>query len=331
MKYKKLGKSGIKVSEIGFGAWSIALAWWGKKIEEDEAKRMLKKAYDVGINFFETADMYGKGKSEKLIGEVFKGMRDEIVLSTKYGYDFSNAQQIGHSELPQKFDPDFTNHALNNSLERLQTDYLDVYGMHNPKLRHIRDDAIFETFDKLIEEGKIKSYQAALGPAIGWTQEGLEAMDRKNMSAVQTVFNILEQTPGNELLENAFKKDVGILVRVPDASGILTGKVNEKTKIDEKDHRSVRKGEWIHESIHKVEQLRPIAERNGLTIIELAIKFILTKKGIASVLPTVISEEEIEQFASMSDGNYINSSDMKEIDDLYNSWPSYELKATQTA
>jgi len=332
LKYKKLGKSGIKVSEIGFGAWSIALAWWGKKIEEDEAKRMLKKAYDVGINFFETADMYGKGKSEKLIGEVFKGMRDEIVLSTKYGYDFSNAQQIGHNELPQKFDPDFTNHALNNSLERLQTDYLDVYGMHNPKLRHIRDDAIFETFDKLIEEGKIKSYQAALGPAIGWTQEGLEAMDRKNMSAVQTVFNILEQTPGNELLENAFKKDVGILVRVPDASGILTGKVNEKTKIDDKDHRSVRKGEWIREAIHKVDQLRPIAERNGLTITELAIKFILTKNGIASVLPTVISEEEIEQFASMSDGNYINSSDMKEIDDLYNSWPSYELKATpQTA
>ncbi len=331
MKYKKLGKSGIKVSEIGFGAWSIALAWWGKKIEADEAKRMLKKAYDVGINFFETADMYGKGKSEKLIGEVFKGMRDEIVLSTKYGYDFSNAQQIGHSELPQKFDPDFTNHALNNSLERLQTDYLDVYGLHNPKLRHIRDDVIFETFDKLIEEGKIKSYQAALGPAIGWTQEGLEAMDRKNMSAVQTVFNILEQTPGNELLENAFKKDVGILVRVPDASGILTGKVDEKTKIDEKDHRSVRKGEWIREAIHKVEQLKPIAERNGLTIIELAIKFILTKNGIASVLPTVISEEEIEQFASMSDGNYINSSDMKEIDDLYNSWPSYELKATQTA
>ena len=331
MKYKKLGKSGIKVSEIGFGAWSIALAWWGKKIEEDEAKRMLKKAYDVGINFFETADMYGKGKSEKLIGEVFKGMRDEIVLSTKYGYDFSNAQQIGHSELPQKFDPDFTNHALNNSLERLQTDYLDVYGMHNPKLRHIRDDVIFETFDKLIEERKIKSYQAALGPAIGWTQEGLEAMDRKNMSAVQTVFNILEQTPGNQLLENAFKKDVGILVRVPDASGILTGKVNEKTKIDEKDHRSVRKGEWIREAIHKVEQLKPIAERSGLTIIELAIKFILTKNGIASVLPTVISEEEIEQFASMSDGNYINSSDMKEIDDLYNSWPSYELKATQTA
>ena len=332
MKYKTLGKSGIKVSEIGFGAWTIALNWWGKEIDEDEAKRMLKKAYDLGINFFETGDMYGKGKSEKLIGEVFKGMRNEIVISTKYGYDFESAEQIGHTELPQRFDSEFTEHALINSLERLQTDYVDVYGLHNPKLKHIRDETIFQTLDKKIDEGKIKTYQAALGPAIGWTQEGLEAMKRKNLSAVQTVYNILEQTPGNELMENAVKNNVGILVRVPDASGILTGKVNADTKIDEKDHRSVRKGEWIKASLKKVEQLRPIAERNGLNITELAIKFILSKNGISSVLPTVISVEEIEMFAAMSDGNYINSSDMKEINEMYNQWPSYELKATpQTA
>jgi len=331
LKYNTLGKSGIKVSEIGFGAWTIALNWWGKEIDEDEAKRMLKKAYDVGINFFETGDMYGKGKSEKLIGEVFKDMRNEIVISTKYGYDFSNVEQIGHSELPQRFDSEFTENALKNSLERLQTDYIDVYGLHNPKLVHIRDDSIFEILDKFIDEGKIKTYQTALGPAIGWTQEGLDAMNRPNVSAIQTVYNILEQTPGNELLEKAVKKDVGILVRVPDASGILTGKVNADTKIDEKDHRSVRKGEWIKASLQKVEQLRPIAERNGLDITELAIKFILSKKGIASVLPTVISIEEIEKFATMSDANYINASDMKEINDLYNTWPSYELKATVPA
>ncbi len=328
MRYKKLGKSGIKVSEIGFGAWTIALNWWGKEIDETEAKQMLKKAYDLGINFFETADMYGKGKSERLIGEVFKDMRDEVVISTKYGYDFSNAEQIGHSELPQSFEKEFTKNALKNSLERLQTDYVDVYGFHNPKLRHIRDDSIFETMAELKEQGKIKTLQAALGPAIGWTQEGLEAMNRAEISAIQTVYNILEQTPGNELLENAVKKDVGILVRVPDASGILTGKVDASTKIDEKDHRSVRKGEWIKASLKKVEQLRPIANRNDLSITELAIKFILSKPGISSVLPTVINIEEIENFAAMSDGNYINSSDLKEIDDLYNTWPAYELKAT---
>ena len=331
MKYKKLGKSGIEVSEIGFGAWTIALNWWGKEIEEDEAKRMLKKAYDCGINFFETGDMYGRGKSERLIGETFKDMRNEIVISTKYGYDFESVQQIGHKELPQKFDEQFTRHALEKSLERLQTDFVDVYGLHNPKMSHIHDDKIFHVLDNLVSEEKIKTYQIALGPAIGWTQEGLDAMTRKNVTAVQTVYNILEQTPGNELLNAGIKNDVGVLVRVPDASGILTGKVNADTKIDEKDHRSVRKGEWIKESLKKVEQLQPIAESNGLSILELAIKFILSKKGISSVLPTVISEDEIETFSSMSDGKSLNDSDMKEIDELYATWWAknpYELKVT---
>lgn len=328
MKYNRLEKNDIKISEIGFSGWSIALNWWGKEIQEDEAKKMLKKAYDLGINFFETGDMYGKGKSEKLIGQVFKDMRDEVVISTKYGYDFSNVEQIGHSELPQRFDFEFSQKALRDSLERLQTDHIDIYGLHNPKLNHINDDTIFQTLDKFADEGKIKTYQAALGPAIGWTKEGLDAMDRPRLGAVQTVYNILEQTPGNELLDKAVQKNVGILVRVPDASGILTGKVNADTKIDEKDHRSVRKGEWIKASLKKVEQLRPIAERNGLNITELAIKFILSKKGIASVIPTVTSIQEIEDFAAMSDGRYIPESDMDEIKKLYDSWPPYELKAT---
>jgi len=331
LRYNKLGKTDIKVSELGFGAWSIALDWWGKKIEEEEAKRMLKKAYDLGINFFETGDMYGKGKSEKLIGEVFKDMRNEIVISTKYGYDFSEVEQIGHSELPQKFDEAFTKKALKNSLERLQTDHLDMYGLHNPKLRHIRDNSIFDVLDRFIADESIKTYQVALGPAIGWTQEGLEAMDRPNVSAVQTVYNIIEQTPGNELMRKAEEKNVGILVRVPEASGILTGKVNADTKIDEKDHRSVRKGEWIKESLEKVEQLKPVAQRNGLTITELAMKFIMSKKGFASVFPTVISEEEITNYVEMTKGNYIPASDMKDIEELYNTWPSYELKATPQA
>ena len=331
MKYKTLGKSGIRVSEIGFGAWTIALDWWGKKIEEDEAKRMLKKAYDLGINFFETADMYGKGKSERLIGEVFKGMRDEVVISTKYGYDFSKVDQIGHAELPQHFDPKFTDQALRDSLGRLQTDHVDVYGLHNPKLPHIKDDTIFETLDKKIQEGKVRTGQVALGPAIGWTEEGIEAMERKNISAVQTVYNILEQTPGNQLLTRAEEQDVGILVRVPDASGILTGKVKAETIIPSNDHRKDRKREWILSALNKVEQFRPIAERNGLSITEFAIKFILSKSSISSVFPTVINEEEIERFAQISDGKYLNSSDMKEIDEMYNTWPPYELKATPKA
>ena len=135
-------------------------------------------------------------------------------------------------------------------------------------------------------------------------------------------------------MNSGIENDVGVLVRVPDASGILTGKVNADTKVDEKDHRSVRKGEWIKASLKKVEELRPVADRNGLTITELAIKFILSKQGISSILPTVISEEEIQTFSDMSNGKYLSISDMKEIDQLYTQWWSnnpYELKATQVA
>jgi len=251
-----------------------------------------------------------------------------IVISTKYGYDFSEVEQIGHKELPQRFDEDYTRMALRNSLERLQTDHVDMYGVHNPKLKDVRNNSIFNVLDNFIEEGSIKTYQIALGPAIGWTQEGLEAMDKPNLSAVQTVYNILEQTPGNELMKRAEEKDVGILVRVPEASGILTGKVNADTKFDDNDHRSVRKREWLKSALEKVEQFKPIADRNGFNITEFAMKFMMTKKGFATVLPTMISEEEIVNYAEMSDGKYISDSDMKEIDELYKTWPAYELKAT---
>ncbi|MDE1766978.1 MAG: aldo/keto reductase [Thaumarchaeota archaeon] len=332
MKYRTLGKSGIKVSEIGFGAWTLGLDWWGKKIEDDEAKRLLKRAYDLGINYFETGDIYGRGKSEQLIGEVFSGMRNDVVISTKFGYDIYSNEQIGHKELPQKFTAEFTDFALRKSLERLQTDHLDVYGLHNPKIHTIRDKKIFDHLDSKIREGTVRSYQIALGPAIGWTQEGLEAMERTNATAVQTVYNILEQNPGNVLVEKGEKSNVGILVRVPDASGILTGKVKADTKISEKDHRSVRSGDWVKQSLEKVDQLMPIAKKYGWSITELAIKFILSYKGISSVLPTVVSEEEIVMFSEMSDGKYLDLSDRDEIARLFNKWPPYELKASaQTA
>lgn len=327
MKYRRLGGSSIKVSEIGFGAWAIALDWWGKKVEKPEALRMIKRAHDLGITFFETADMYGKGASEKLLGEALDGRRNTAVISTKYGYDFESADQVGHAELPQRFDEAFTRKALAASLERLRTDRVDVYGLHNPKLNHVRDDQIFRVLDSLVSEGRASACQVALGPAIGWLREGLESMDRPQVSAVQTVYNVLEQTPGNDLLAKAQETDTGVLVRVPDASGILTGKVNADTKIDAKDHRSVRKGEWIRASLSKVEQLRPIAERCGLTITELAIKFILSQDRVSSVLPTVVSVEEVEQFATMSDGSYVGRKDMEEIAELFESWPAYELKA----
>ncbi len=328
MKYRRLGNTDIQISEIGFGAWTIALDWWGKKIDESEAKRMIKKAYDCGINFFETADMYGKGKSERLLGEALEGVRDDVVISTKYGYDFSSVEQIGHAELPQRFDVEFTKKALRSSLERLRTDRIEMYGLHNPKMNHICSDEPFNYLSKLIHDGTIQTLQVALGPAIGWLDEGVTAMVNKNVGAIQTVYNILEQTPGNELLREAKKRGSSILVRVPDASGILTGKITADTKIPKNDHRRDRKIEWRVAALKKVEQLRPIADENGLNITELAIKFILSQDAVGSVLPTVVDSTEIEMFSEISDGRYLSQSDMAEISQIYSSWPSYKLKSS---
>jgi len=318
MKYRKLGKSGIKVSEIGFGAWVIGLDWWGKKIDDDNAIKMLKRAYDLGINFYETADMYGKGKSERVISQAFKDMRNEVVYSTKWGYDMYNAEQIGHNEISQRHDPGFLGYALEQSMKRLQTNYIDVYSLHNPKLDAIKNDSLFMSLEGLIQSGKIKSHGVALGPAIGWKNEGLLAIEKRSISCLQTVYNILEQEPGRTFLDAASKNNVGVMARVPDASGVLTGKVSEKTVFDKNDHRGNRKKEWIIEAIQKIEKIKPIAIANGWNISQLAIKFILSQMAISIVIPTAIDIEEIEMFVAMSDGKYLNESELAQITDLYN-------------
>lgn len=337
MKYRKLGKSGIKVSEIGFGTWTIALDWWttgNKKIDDEYAIKMLKRAYDLGINFFEMADMYGSGKSEKLVAQAFKEMhnaggandKDEIIYSTKWGYDMYNNRQIGHGEIPQKHnDPLYLEFALEQSLQRLQTDYIDVYSQHNPKMEAIENDRLFATLDNLVKDGKIRSHGVALGPAIGWKNEGILAMKRRNITCLQTVYNILEQDPGRIFFDFANKNQVGILVRVPDGSGVLTGKVNEKTIFDKNDHRSTRKKEWIVEALQKVEKIRPFADAHGWDMAQLAIKFILSQKEISVVLPTISDIDELETFVAMSDGNYLAEKEMSEVREIYDN--NFGIKA----
>jgi aryl-alcohol dehydrogenase-like predicted oxidoreductase len=318
MKYRKLGKSGISVSEIGFGAWTIGMDWWNKKIDDGEAIRMLKKAYDLGINFYETADVYGKGRSEKLLAQAFKDARnDSIIYSTKWGYDIYNAEQIGHNELPQKHNPRFLQYALQQSMDRLQVDQIDVYSLHNPKMAAMQDDQLFESLDGLVESGKIRSHGVALGPAIGWEEEGLLALQRRNITCLQTVYNILEQDPGRSFFDQARLNDVGLVIRVPDASGVLTGKVNENTVFDKNDHRNTRKRDWILKSIQKIEKLKPLSDSNGWDITQLAVKFILSQKEVSVVLPTVVDVEEIELFSQMSDGKYLTDNELTQIAELY--------------
>jgi aryl-alcohol dehydrogenase-like predicted oxidoreductase len=173
--------------------------------------------------------------------------------------------------------------------------------------------------DNLVKSGKIKSHGVALGPAIGWKDEGLYAIENRNIVSLQTVYNILEQDPARAFFNAIDKKNnsVGIMVRVPDASGVLTGKVNESTVMDKNDHRSIRKKDWIVRSMKKIEKLKPMADTHGWNITEIAIKYILSQEQISVVLPTVTSIEEIDVFAQLSDGNYLNTNEKKDIEQMY--------------
>jgi len=315
MRYRRLGDTELRVSEIGFGAWTIGTDWWGK-VDDAAGVKLLEKAVELGINFFDTADVYGKGRSEEAIGRLIRGRRDEFVIATKFGYDFYTPfERKGHEEYPQNFSPSFVEKAVEKSLERLRTDWIDLYQLHNPKMSALQDDRIFEKLAQLQEEGKIRYFGVALGPAIGWAEEGVYAMEHRWAKSLQTVYNVLEQDPAREFFKVAKKTGTGILVRVPHASGLLDGKFDANTVFPSNDHRSHRKREWMIEGLKKVEKLQFLTE--GRSMAQAALRFVLAEPTVASVLPTVTGLEDLIEFAGASDVQDLTEEELARVSDLY--------------
>ncbi|MBV8151966.1 MAG: aldo/keto reductase, partial [Candidatus Eremiobacteraeota bacterium] len=248
MKYRTYPKTDITVSEVGFGLWTTSTGWWGE-MSDEQAIAMLHEAYDLGITLFDAADTYGNGRSEEQLAKAFEGRRDRVVYSTKFGYDFytHGGERKGQFEIPHDFSERHVRFALEQSLRRLRTDYIDMYAMHNARLAQVRDDRLWELLETLKQEGKIRSYGVALGPAIGWLYEGVEAAEKRNTTNIQMIWNILEQFPGKEMIAAADRArgDTGYQVRVPHSSGMLEGKYTLETTFPAKDHRSHRPRSWL--------------------------------------------------------------------------------------
>lgn len=317
LKYRQLGKSSLKVSEIGFGAWTLGTDWWGT-ITREESIRLLKRALELGMNFVDTSDSYASGASEILVGEAIQGQREEIILSTKFGYDIhSDVKREGHQEREQKFTPEHINIAVEESLQRLQTSYIDLYQLHNPKMDHIKDSAVFDALDDLVQNGKIRYYGVALGPAIGWTDEGLNAMKSTNIVSLQTVYNMVEQDPGRSFLRVARENGVGILVRVPHASGLLDGKFNAQSTFASNDHRSYRQREWLMKGLEKIQPLDYLLNTPSRTMSQTALRFTLMDMGISSVLPTISTVNDLEEYAKASDLDDLTEEEFEKINQVY--------------
>lgn len=317
MRYRRLGDTDLQLSEIGFGAWTIGSDWWGH-IDDDQAIVLLNRAHDLGITYYDTADQYGQGRSETLIGRAFKGRRDRVVIGGKFGYDFyNNVPSEGHSELPQNFEPSFIRFALEQSLTRLQTDYLDIWLVHNARMQAIDDDAIWDTLEALRREGKLRYYGVALGPAIGWRDEGLEAMRTRPIKSMQIIYNLLEQEPGRSFFPAAAERGVGLLVRVPHSSGLLEGNYTLETTFDASDHRSFRKREWLVDGLKKLEQLRFLTSGRDATIGQMALRYCLAEPAVTTTLPNIYNMDQLEEFAAAGNAPDLSNDDLVRIADLY--------------
>ncbi len=222
MQYRELGRTGIRVSAIGFGGWAIGGAaeasgaplGWGRT-SDDESLAAIRRARELGVTFYDTADSYGFGRSESLLGIVLSRYRQDVVIATKVG-----VVRTSTGDLKKDFSRQHIFHAVDGSLKRLRTDYIDLYQVHNPTLQELRREEIQEAMERLQDAGKVRFW----GVSVSTPEEGVQVVQHGWAHALQVLYNVLNQSPANELFPLAKEKGYGVIARVPLASGLLTGK-----------------------------------------------------------------------------------------------------------
>jgi aryl-alcohol dehydrogenase-like predicted oxidoreductase len=293
MNYNKFGKTDLLVSEIGFGAWGIGgpamvgktAIGWGK-VDDSVSMQALKKSFDLGITFYDTADFYGFGHSEELIGKVF-GNRNDVVIATKVGHRIENGNIVlDYSK----------NHILNScekSLKRLQREQIDFYQLHSAKFEHLQNGECTEAMEQLKNEGKIRYWGISLNTFNPYP-EGEFFLDKNLGDGFQLVLNIINQR-ALKLINDSHKKDYGIISRIPLHFGLLTGKFNKNTSFKENDHRNARlQPEFLSELLDELENVWPIDEKYKISKTSFALSFILNHTGISTVIPGIKTPEQAQ-------------------------------------
>jgi aryl-alcohol dehydrogenase-like predicted oxidoreductase len=302
MRQRRLGNTDLHVSEVGFGTWTLVSDWWGRT---DDPDQMIKAALDAGINFIDTAPVYGADGAGETILRPYLASRDDLVLTTKVGYDIAAERKFpGQSERPHDWRPESVRAQVDASLARLGTDRIDLLQLHNPRIEPIVDGELWDTLQALRKEGKVRELGVALGPAIGWIDEGNRAIDERPIATLQTVFNILEQEPGLTFAARPRVHDgeVSLLARVPHASDTLSGKVTPDTVFQPPDHRAHRNRDNMLDNFEKADTLTFLwAPETGRTIGQAAVAGILANPAFASVLPTVLSVGDVREYAAASE------------------------------
>lgn len=315
MQYRTLGRTGWKVSTVSFGCWAIGGTWG--MVNDQESLAALHKAVDLGVNFFDTADVYGGGRSERLLARLRKERKETIVIATKAGRGLDPHVTSGYNRRNLTA-------FVERSLTNLETDALDLLQLHCPPTDAYYTPEIFAVLDDLVKQGKVRHY----GVSVEKVEEGLKAIEYPNVETVQIIFNIFRQRPAELFFGEAKRRQVGILARVPLASGMLTGKLNANSQFAPADHRSFnRNGEAFDRgetfsgvdydvALKAVDSLRPLIPQ-GMTMAQMALRWILMSEAVTCAIPGAKRPVQVEENAASADLPALTPETMSQIRAIY--------------
>lgn len=315
MQYNRLGKTGLEISELSFGTWAIGGSWGNT--DDKEALKALEQAMDHGVNFFDTADVYGMGHSEELLSKATQGKESEIHIASKFC-------RQGDIENPKTYSMEQVSAYLDDSLRRLNREQLDLYQIHCPPMKILKDGSVFDVLERLKESGKIRDY----GVSVETVEEGLYVLENSNASVLQVIFNLFRQKPLEKLFPEAKEKDVGILARVPLASGLLTGKFSKTHTFEEDDHRRFNRdgkafnvgetfaGLPFEKGVELSEELSWIEEGRGNRT-RAALKWVMQQPGVTSVIPGFKNVKQVEDNLQAIEAQPFNTEELKQLRQFY--------------
>lgn len=290
MNYLRLGKTELNVSVVGVGTWQLG-GEWGKVYEQSEVDQMIRRAGELGINLIDTAECYGDHKSEELVGNAIKGQRKDWIVATKFGHKFhANFERTTH------FDPPSVQKQLEESLRALKTDYIDLYQFHSGSNEDFDNPDLWEMLARQVEIGKIRAVGLSITTANPPLQ--IQKMSGYGISALQVIYNRLSREPEQDIFPTCQKEDIGVLTRVPLASGFLSGKYQPDTQFTNPDDvRSLRDPESIHQQLLEVEQIKATEVPEGVDMAQWALAWCLRHPAVTTVIPGCRNVEQVESNA----------------------------------
>lgn len=317
MQKRPLGRTGIDVSAVSFGGWAIGGAWGN--MSDDESMAALRRAVELGVNFFDTADVYGDGRSERLLARLRREVREPFHVASKAG---RRAKPHG----PAAYTLTSLTSFVERSLRNLEVDAIDLLQLHCPPTDVYYMPQVFDGLDQLVRAGKLRFY----GVSVERVEEALKAIDYPNVQSVQIIFNIFRQRPADLLLARAASHRVGILARLPLSSGMLAGKMSATTRFADNDHRffnrdgtAFDRGETFsgidfHVGLAAVEELRPLTPP-GFTLAQLALAWILEHEAVTCVIPGAKRPSQVEENVRAANLPHLSDRTRQRIDEIYRS------------